>query len=1146
MEQQQQQQQQGATTEKRKLCIIRRKNNTEKPPPEEGKSVVKLIIIRRPNKKPTAETAEGNRENGVNVINIAQPSPPTFNGTKKAAASAEHNKERSSRSSRGGNQRKEKMYFDPYYPMEKCAQWLKDKVLLEGSFRPTFNNKKSFVTVTSFGHSTPFRVSIEGLRDQNRAFENDIVIIELYPPITWKKIKIEEEEEEEEEDGDGDGDENEVNNEGNDHDEDDKKKEERIIFLGDEWITRSNNNNNNDNESKKNKEEEEENENENENEKGEKEKSDVIDYTKVAADKAAWNRKAYEERFTMMAQGRVVAIKRVANTYRIHSGYIEPPERVPMHLCNSHETFRFKSVNRRAPWADVNRRWCKDFAGLFAQLGDSLTDYVYEAQFAEWTETQQHPQVDRVHALGKFGDIEVETCAILSEYDVPSAEVSAAAAACLPKLPWSIPASELAARRDLRDRCVYTVDPLGARDLDDAVSCWPCEDGSGNLCVGVHIADVSYFVRPDTELDREAAKRSTSTYLVQRVIPMLPRVLCEDLCSLNPGVDRLAFSCVWTMTPDSGEIVDEWFGRTVIRSCCKLSYDVAQGIIDGKADTARFPATWDGTAGAEFLTEDTVVRAPHTTAEVAASIGAVARIARALRRKRFDEEGTLKIGMPKLTVILNAEGAPVGVRRYPIRESNELVEDMMLLANRRVALRLSKFFPSAALLRRHPSPKRDLMDEFCLFCARFAPDVTVDTSSSLALRLSVDRLAEAARARYGPEYEDLVSLKLVRTMCLAEYFSATTIPNVDDWAHYGLGFSHYTHFTSPIRRYPDLLVHRQLQASIDIERGGNKMDSEVTSTEASLSPTYFLSGEFNIAKICEHSNDRKMAARKCQDASTDLFITALIRDRPITTYGIVSKIEKDNVGVFLPEYCMEKSFSLKNLPVVKYTVTKGTKGEHHHHLPCVTVFWAKDPAWAPKKMSSEEQLCNEVEVYAGILAKRDDAEAEIPLSSLVRGKRVIPILQEMDSNNNNNNNGNVNSSQVAVGSSRDRKSQERHIATILDAIRSSKVLTVAPSGKGVFYNGKKATKRKEEEGDVEEEGEEKIETITQEIGLFEKIKVILGVHPTRRPLETAVNIIHPASFPGVIGPSPILVRDNDDDIKGKSSNSLEESFVDDI
>lgn len=1191
MEQQQQQQQQQPQNPPR-LRIVRRQNNTstpsstttkesaepkrpllierKKPEERDEKSVIKLVILRRnPNPEPNQQNPEepskpeerrggrGGRRGGgrggargheanegissaAAAATTEEPNSPSSSSSSSKDDKQGQNRRDRGRRSRG---RPEEEYFNPHYPLSKYSQWLKDGVLLEGAFKPTFSNRKSFVQVTSFGQSTPFRVSVEGVRDTNRAFENDIVVIELYPPSMWKPIKKDDDlDDSEDVDNEAEDPENEENaNEGEDatpstkdkkaKEKNGKKKDENVYFLGDEWMK-----------APKEKAPESTNNNgeEQEQEQEQKEKAVEVDYAKLAADKAAWNKEAYENRDTMMALGRVVAIKREANPKRIHAGYIEPPLGVSIRFCDGFETFSFKSVNRRLPWGDINRRWTRDFVSIFHDLGLNITDYVFEAKFAEWTTTQRHPQVISVRTLGKFGDIEVETGAILAEYEVPDAEVSPAAAACLPTLPWSIPDAEFAERRDLRDRCIYTVDPLSARDLDDAVSCWPAPDGSGNLCVGVHIADVSYFVRPDTELDKEAATRSTSTYLVQRVIPMLPRTLCEDLCSLNPGVDRLAFSCMWTMKPD-GTIIDEWFGRTVIRSCCKLSYDIAQGVIDGKADTEKFPNTWDGAAGPEFLTPETVVCAPHNTAEVAASIAQVAKLTRILRKKRFDEEGSLKIGVPKLTIVLSPDGVPVGVRPYIIRESNELVEDMMLLANRRVALRLSKFFPKSALLRRHPTPKKDRMEEFLEFCSRFAPDVPVDASSSLALRHSVDRLIEAACERYGPEYENLVSMKLVRTMALAEYFSATDVPEPEDWAHYGLAFSHYTHFTSPIRRYPDLLVHRQLQASIDIEM--KKADLR--------SASYFLSSDFDISKICEHSNDRKTAARKCQDASTELFLTALIRDSPITTNGIVSKIDRDNVGVFLPEYSMDKSFSLKNLKVVRQTVTKDPKG-----MPCATVFWAKDPSWVPKEASNEELLLKEVEAYAKIIASRDSKDKEkrgkggegeeaeeqekkeVPISSLINGRRVLPILQAMDTSDD---------PAAPVNDKGNRKEKlNKYSAIILDAVQASKVLTVGPSGKGVFYHRKRRDEKKEEEEDGKEEEEEKeIETITQEIRLFEKIKVIIAVHPTRRPLEVAVNILHPASYPGEVGPSPILIKNNDSTL-GKPSKSMEEQISEDL
>ncbi|CAG8785044.1 17185_t:CDS:2, partial [Acaulospora morrowiae] len=187
-----------------------------------------------------------------------------------------------------------------------------------------------------------------------------------------------------------------------------------------------------------------------------------------------------------------------------------------------------------------------------------------------WPITSLHPFGTLVNQLGEIGNVEVETEALLKDNNVSSEEFSENITKCLPVIPWTIPEKEIETRRDLRSTRIFTIDPNTAKDIDDAVSCTRLPDG--NYEIGVHIADVSYFVKPNTALDRDARKRATTVYLVQKVVPMLPGLLSEELCSLNPGVDRLAFSVIWKMTPE-GKNMETWFGRTIIRSCTKLSYE---------------------------------------------------------------------------------------------------------------------------------------------------------------------------------------------------------------------------------------------------------------------------------------------------------------------------------------------------------------------------------------------------------------------------------------------------------------------------------------------------------------------------------------------------------------------------------------------
>ena len=273
-------------------------------------------------------------------------------------------------------------------------------------------------------------------------------------------------------------------------------------------------------------------------------------------------------------------------------------------------------------------------------------------------------------SLGSGSDIAVRSEALLLENCIDYGEFSAEALACLPPDcdTWKVTEKEIKKRRDFRSECVFTIDPATARDLDDALSVVPV--GEGRWRVAVHIADVSHFVRAASGLDRAAAARATSTYLVDRVVPMLPRPLCEKLCSLNPHEDRLTFTVEWTLGPKA-EVLSEWFGRTVIRSCAKLAYEDAQCLLEGRA------------------VPELAVAAPHTTDQVAAAVSTLNKLAVILRERR-EQAGALRLDQPKLCFTLNRDtGLPDGFYVHEHRDSNKLIEEFMLLANMAVARKVS-------------------------------------------------------------------------------------------------------------------------------------------------------------------------------------------------------------------------------------------------------------------------------------------------------------------------------------------------------------------------------------------------------------------------------------------------------------------------
>ncbi|MBN3280703.1 DI3L2 exonuclease, partial [Polyodon spathula] len=290
----------------------------------------------------------------------------------------------------------------------------------------------------------------------------------------------------------------------------------------------------------------------------------------------------------------------------------------------------FSPVDHRVPRVNVPLSDCPE---NFSARAADYTNTLFVCRITEWRDNSNFAEGRLAKSLGQAGEIEPETEGILMEYDVDFSEFSKEVLGCLPQsLPWTIPAEEFKRRKDLRKACIFTIDPATARDLDDALSCKPLPDG--NFEVGVHIADVSYFVEEGDALDSIASRRATSVYLVQKVIPMLPRLLCEELCSLNPMTDRLTFSVIWKLTPQ-GKILDEWFGRTVIRSCVKLSYDHAQSMIEAPEKL--------------FSAEELPPFSPeHPVDAIHQAVLNLHSIAKQLRKQRF-EGGALRLDQVRPT-----------------------------------------------------------------------------------------------------------------------------------------------------------------------------------------------------------------------------------------------------------------------------------------------------------------------------------------------------------------------------------------------------------------------------------------------------------------------------------------------------------------
>ncbi|XP_014859932.1 PREDICTED: DIS3-like exonuclease 2 [Poecilia mexicana] len=533
----------------------------------------------------------------------------------------------------------------------------------------------------------------------------------------------------------------------------------------------------------------------------------------------------------------------------------------------------FSPVDHRVPRINVKLDDCptefRANPGDFAKtlLICRITDWPVDSNFAEGRLAK---------TLGQAGEIEPETEGIMIEYNVDFSEFPQEVLDCLPKtLPWTIPPEEIEKRRDLRKECIFTIDPATARDLDDALSCKQLPDG--NFEVGVHIADVSYFVKEGTPLDNMASQRATSVYLVQMVVPMLPRLLCEELCSLNPLTDRLTVSVIWKLTPE-GKILDKWFGRSVMHSCVKLSYDDAQRLIE--APERLFPPD-----------ELPPIDAEHTVDEIHQAVLHLHSIAKNLRAQRF-LGGALRLDQPKLSFTLDKETMmPQGCYIYEYRDCNKLVEEFMLLANMAVATHIYRTFPTLALLRHHPPPKAKLVKELEVLCNQLG--LNMDFTSAGTIHKSLCAI-------YGDDEYSVYRRQVLNNMCsrpmqLALYFCTGTKLLKEHFHHYALNVPLYTHFTSPIRRYPDIIVHRLLAASLN------------------LGPRLGLSAE-EVQIRALHCNDKKTLSKKVQELSSELYFGVFVKEcGPLESKAMVMGVLDKSFDVLVLKYGVQKRIYCKSI-----------------------------------------------------------------------------------------------------------------------------------------------------------------------------------------------------------------------------------------
>ena len=469
------------------------------------------------------------------------------------------------------------------------------------------------------------------------------------------------------------------------------------------------------------------------------------------------------------------------------------------------------------------------------------------ARIVEWDQRSRNPVGEIIEVLGFPGENDTEMHAILAEFGLPihfEPEIEKAAE----KISAEITPEDIAARRDFRDVPTFTIDPDDAKDFDDALSFRRL--GNGNMEVGVHIADVTHYVKPNSVIDKEAQERATSVYLVDRTVPMLPERLSNHICSLNPDEEKLTYSAVFELD-NKAFILNEWYGRTVIKSDKRFTYAEAQKVID----------TGEGDMKEQVL--------------------ALHNLAQKLREKRFST-GSFAFERLEVKFNLAEDGTPLGINFREFGSSNQLIEEFMLLANKKVAEYAGKKHRGKTFVYRiHDKPDPEKLHSFSYFIKRFG--YSLDADDPKGLSASMNKLMNDVA---GKKEQNIVETLALRTMAKAVY-------STDNIGHYGLSFPYYTHFTSPIRRYPDMMVHRLLTKYLEGEapRDGAKYE-----------------------KLCEHSSKRERLATDAERASIKYKQVEFMSDKIGRKFeGIISGVTEWGIYVELIENQCEGMVAIRDL-----------------------------------------------------------------------------------------------------------------------------------------------------------------------------------------------------------------------------------------
>ncbi|MGQ2983664.1 ribonuclease R [Flavobacterium sp.] len=525
------------------------------------------------------------------------------------------------------------------------------------------------------------------------------------------------------------------------------------------------------------------------------------------------------------------------------------PEGEVVEILERHKTEFVGVIDIQKNFAFVSTANAKMYTDIFIpknKLGEAENGDVVLVKMEDWPAKADSPFGEVIKVLGKPGEHNTEIHAILAEYGLPydfpvDVEIFAQ------KLDTDIHEDEIARRRDMRKTLTFTIDPKDAKDFDDALSFEKLDNG--NYEIGIHIADVSYYLQEGTILDAEAYQRATSVYLVDRVVPMLPEVLSNFACSLRPHEEKYTFSAVFEIN-EKADVVNQWFGRTVIYSDQRFAYEEAQYMIE--TQSATIPAEISLTGETYTVSED--IR--NATLKMD-------QLAKIMRRKRM-AAGAISFDKVEVKFHLNEQAEPTGVYFKEAKDSNHLIEEFMLLANRKVAEFIGKQ-KKTFVYRIHEEPNEDKLIALQTVISKFGYSINFKSKSLISK--SLNTLLQDVQ---GKKEQNLVDTLAIRSMSKAKY-------STQNIGHYGLAFDHYSHFTSPIRRYPDVMAHRLLQFYLD---GGKSVDEEAYEV------------------MCNHtSNMEYLAAQAERDSIKYMQVKYMLDHKDEEFLGVVSGVTEWGIYV---------------------------------------------------------------------------------------------------------------------------------------------------------------------------------------------------------------------------------------------------------